>query len=264
MSFSKVFSFISGLLCFFMIFDLSAGEVENRSLAADSSLIIDLLKRNSADLSSLKRELAEVRKEIQDLRRARASVLRKRLVSVDNLKLKKSDHVIGSSKAPVAIVEFSDYQCPFCARFYSQTYPVLRKEYIDTGKVKLISKDFPLGFHAKAESAARAANCAAEQDAYEAMRLRLFKENRRLGKGLYMRLARDLALDMDAFEACMRDESKMGKISDDIADGKRLGVKGTPSFFIGRAVGDEVTNVTNLRGAQPYKAFVKMIDKLLN
>ncbi len=261
MSYIHPFSCLFALCCLLLGAPLLAEEVQRD--AASDSRILELLNRNHAQLQAIQSELAAMRRELQALKRGDRKPAVRSQAAVKELQLTGEEHAIGSPDAPVVIVEFSDYQCPFCARFYAQTFPVLKKQYIDSGKVRLVSRDFPLGFHGKARSAALAANCAAEQGAYEAMRLGLFKENRRLGKGLYTRLARKLGLDMAAFEACQRDAERAKRIDEDLAVGKRVGVAGTPSFFIGKHAGDKVVEIRNLRGAQPYRSFAKAIDTLL-
>src|SRR5690606_19222030 len=104
---------------------------------------------------------------------------------IGNVELKKDDPTLGSQQAKVAIVEFTDYQCPYCAQYHSETFENLKKEYIDTGKVQYVLRDFPLDFHAYAKGAAIAANCAGEQDAYWQMNHQLFSNQSELGDGLY-------------------------------------------------------------------------------
>lgn len=170
---------------------------------------------------------------------------------------------MGSDSATVAIVEFSDYQCPFCARFHSQAFPQLKTDYIDTGKVKLIARDYPLGFHTKAKEAAIAANCAADQGAYEKMRDGLYAGQSKLGPELYKQLAGDLKLDIGKFETCLALPANAQEVDDDMAYGETIGVTGTPSFFIGKIDGDQIVDARNLKGAQSAQAFTQVIDTML-
>lgn len=103
-----------------------------------------------------------------DLGRGRES-LKQYQVSMDD------DPVLGNANAPITIIEFSDYECPFCKRFYDQTFGQIKKDYIDTGKVKFIYRDYPLSFHPGAEPAAQAANCAGEQGKYWEMHDKIFQ-----------------------------------------------------------------------------------------
>lgn len=159
--------------------------------------------------------------------------------------------VLGSANAPVTIVEFSDYQCPYCGRHFQETYPLIKSQYVDTGKAKIVFMDFPLGFHEQALPAANVARCAGEQGRYWEMHDLLFENQATLGTETYKNLAQQLGLDMAKFNSC----SESGKYNSDIqADqtyGGQVGVGGTPSFFI---------NGKQLEGAQPFSAFKAAID----
>ena len=165
----------------------------------------------------------------------------------------------GSADAPVTIIEYSDFQCPFCSRWVEQTYPSLLKDYVDSGKVRLEFRDFPLSFHPNADEAAVASNCAAEQDAYWAMHDMLFSGQSTWSelpdaKPTFVGYAGDLGLDTAAFEACLSSGKFDGTIQQDIAAGQKAGVSGTPSFLI---------NDQLLVGAQPYQVFQNAIDTVL-
>ncbi|MBI1970964.1 DsbA family protein [Candidatus Woesearchaeota archaeon] len=166
------------------------------------------------------------------------------------------DPVKGDKDAPVTIIEFSDYQCPFCGRFYTQTLPELEKEYISTGKVKLVYRDFPLtSIHQEAKPAAIAANCARKQggdEMYYKYHDKLFiGGGQALSAGTYKTYATELGLNMNKFEQCLADPSVAQEVDSDTQDGMRSGVQGTPAFFV---------NGQLLSGAQPFPAFKQMID----
>lgn len=164
------------------------------------------------------------------------------------------DAVLGDPNAPVTIVEFSDYECPFCQRFYVQTFGQIKENYIDTGKVKLIYRDFPLSFHEHAEKAAEAAECAGEQGKYYEMGDKLFSEGVDGGVDSFKQYAVDLGLDTDAFNTCLDSGQMASEIQKDMVAGQKAGVQGTPSFFID---GEMIT------GAQPYSVFEDAIEKAL-
>ncbi|MFH1276388.1 MAG: thioredoxin domain-containing protein [Candidatus Woesearchaeota archaeon] len=174
---------------------------------------------------------------------------------VDMVALMDDDAVEGNPNAPVTIVEFSDYECPFCGRFYSQTYGQLKAKYIDTGKVKLVFRDFPLSFHAQAQKAAEAAECAGEQDKYYEMHDLLFEKGVSGGVNAFKSYAAELGLDTTAFNTCLDSGQMASEIRKDFSDGSRAGVKGTPAFFI---------NGKLLSGAQPIQAFEQLIEAELN
>jgi protein-disulfide isomerase len=173
-------------------------------------------------------------------------------ISVDD------DPYIGSADAPVTIVEFSDFQCPFCAGFYSSTFPQLKQDYIDTGKVKLVYRDFPLSnIHQYAEKAAEAANCAQEQGKYWEYSDILFKNQsdwNTVGVSKFKDYAAQLGLNQDQFNSCLDSGSMAQEIQNDFNQGMNYGVSGTPSFFVN---GDLVV------GAQPFSVFQQKIDSLL-
>lgn len=180
------------------------------------------------------------------------------------------DPVLGNKNAPITLVEFSDYECPFCKRHFDSTYPDLKKDYIDTGKVKLVYRDFPLSFHdPMATTEAIAANCAREQggDAtYFKFHDEMFKRTTSNGNGLskdkIYTIATDLGLNTDNLKSCVEAEKYKDEVTKDIADGSAAGASGTPTFFIGKSTGNEITG-TKLVGAQPYSAFKTIIDQQL-
>lgn len=170
---------------------------------------------------------------------------------IDENKLIDDDAIKGDENAPVTIVEFSDYECPFCQRFWEQTLPQIEEKYIKTGKVKLIYRDFPLGFHANAQKAAEAAECSGEQGKYYEMHDKLFAEGVSGGVSAFKQYAADLKLDTKTFNECLDAGKMRAEIQKDSADGQSLGVSGTPAFFIN---GKEVV------GAQPFSVFEQIIE----
>ncbi|MBI2208645.1 DsbA family protein [Candidatus Woesearchaeota archaeon] len=161
------------------------------------------------------------------------------------------DPVLGDKNAPVTIVSFEDYQCPFCGRAFQQTFPLIKKDYIDTGKVKYVYRDFPLSFHPEAQPAAEAAECADEQGKYWEYHDGIFENQATMGRDLYLNLAKELNLDVNKFTQCIDTGKYRQEVQDDFAYGSQVGVSGTPTFFI---------NGIQLVGAQPYQAFKQVID----
>jgi len=178
-------------------------------------------------------------------------------VSIDD------DPIKGDINAPVTVVEFSDYQCPFCKRNHTNVFPQLDKEYISTGKVRYVFRDYPLAFHKQAIPAAVAANCAGEQGKYWEINDYLFENPANLKDAAYLKFAEDNGLDLAKYKECLKDDKQKQEVDKDFKDGQRYGVRGTPSFFIGKSEkGKEMTGVY-VRGARPYSVFKIEIDKVL-
>jgi protein-disulfide isomerase len=172
-------------------------------------------------------------------------------------------NAMGSKKARVAIIEYTDYQCPFCSRHSKQVLPEIKKKLVETNKVAYVVEDFPLGFHGAAKKAAVAANCAGKQGKYWPMHDALFASPNRLGEELYQEIATAEKLNMKKFSACLNDPDNEKAIDRSIAAGSEIGVTGTPKFFIGQIEGDTIINVTSISGAQSYGVFEAAVEKHL-
>lgn len=169
---------------------------------------------------------------------------------------------IGRQDAPVSIIEFTDLQCPYCARFATRTFPELRRNYVDTGKVRYVSRDLPLPFHAHAVPAAVAARCAGEQGRYWEFREALFAGQARLATAPYDEIARHFGLDVGRFGECRRDGRQEANVRADLALARSHGIASTPTFVIGRLV-DGVFQGETVSGAKPYEELAARIDALL-
>jgi protein-disulfide isomerase len=162
------------------------------------------------------------------------------------------------------VIEFSDYQCPFCQRFFANTLPALKRDYIDTGKVRYVFRDFPLdSIHPQARKAAEAAHCAGDQGKYWEMHDTLFKNQRALMVDNLKDLARGLGLKDDDFTSCLDQGKHAETVNGHFTAGSAIGITGTPSFFIGKTSADGTMEAINIRGAQPIAAFRQAIDRLL-
>jgi len=170
----------------------------------------------------------------------------------------------GDMAAPLTLIEFSDYQCPFCKRHAEQTVPQLIKDYVDSGKMRYVFRDFPLEqIHPHAPKAAEAARCAGERGKYWEMHDRLFANQRELNPEQLVQHAKAIGLDDGAFKACLEQGKYAAAVRKDLDDGTRLGVRGTPTLVLGTSDGDQVKNVVVIRGAQPIATFKAEIDRLL-
>jgi protein-disulfide isomerase len=159
---------------------------------------------------------------------------------------------IGQDNAPITIVEFGDYQCPYCEAWYQQTFSQLMAAY--PGQIRFVYRDLPLPMHAQAVPAAEAADCAGEQGAYWKFHDALFSGKYALGRTAYEQYAADLGLDTVAFKACLDDHRYQAKVQANAADAASLGLNGTPSFVINGRI---------LVGALPYDSFKSVIDEEL-
>lgn len=177
------------------------------------------------------------------------------------------DPIIGDPNAPITIIEFSDFQCPFCARFHTQTLPLLFEEYIDQGKVKLVFRDFPIqSIHPNSLPASVAAECANDQGKFKEMHDVLFDNQNEWNKqetvdalSLFSQYATEIQLEQETFDSCLASGKHIEEIRKDLEDGKDYGVSGTPGFFIG----NEQVGFIEIKGAQPFESFKKIIDAQL-
>ena len=164
------------------------------------------------------------------------------------------DAVKGDPNAPVTIIEFSDYECPFCKRFYENTLPQIDEKYIKTGKAKLVYRDFPLNFHQNAMPAAIAAECVRDQggdEAYFKYHDIIFDNSPNIGPDNLKAWGRQLGFNIDE---CLDNEAFKDEVQKDFLDGQKAGVRGTPAFFI---------NGRMISGAQPYAVFEQAIEEAL-
>ena len=182
-------------------------------------------------------------------------------ISADN------DPIIGNPDAPITIIEFSDFQCPFCARFHTQTLPLILEQYIEQGKVKLVFRDFPIqSIHPNALPASIAAECANEQGKFREMHDMLFDNQNQWNNqettealSVFSEYATEIQLDQETFDSCLTSGKYIEEIRKDLDDGRDYGVSGTPGFF----VGNEKIGFVELKGAQPFDNFKKIIDAQL-
>ena len=161
-------------------------------------------------------------------------------------------YALGPADAPITIVEFSDYECPYCRRWHAEVYKPLLAAY--PGKIRLVYRNLPLtSIHPDALAAAEAAMCAGEQDVYWKYHDKLFSSES-LGNSVYLQYAQDLGLNMSTFEACLNNHKYQKTIETDSDFAINLGVSSTPTFFI---------NGLAIVGAQPLDVFKQVIDKEL-
>ena len=219
---------------------------------------------NSASLST--EEIKEIISEInsnalpQPTQQAAPTAIPKYDVSYEG------NPMIGDPNAPIIMIEFSDFQCPFCSRFHEQTLPAIMENYIDTGKVKFVYRDLPLSFHPNANPASIAAECANEQGKFWEYHDVLFQKQSQwqsLASEDFTtnakQFATDIGLESASFESCLSSSEVASKVSQDTRDASILGATGTPTFFIGT----EKDGFIKLVGAQPFATFQAQFDAQL-
>lgn len=167
-----------------------------------------------------------------------------------DISISEDDPVLGPEDAPITIIEFADFQCPFCQRHAQETYPQLVEQYGD--EIRFIYKDFPLSsIHPEAYPAALAGQCALAQNKFWEYHDLLYSARLELGRETYLAYAQELGLDMDAFTNCLDDQTYAQTVQEDYNVGTNLGVSSTPTFFI---------NGVAVVGAQPFSLFAEIID----
>ncbi len=167
--------------------------------------------------------------------------------------------ILGRKDAPLTMVEFTDYQCGFCQRFHTATFPEIRKKYIDTGKLRFVSRDLPLDFHSNAFRAAQAARCAGDQGQFWAMRDVLVANASKLDAPDIEGYAKQLKLDVGAFQSCLDSSKHAAAVKADRSLASALRIDGTPAFIVGKTTAVGVSGVIVV-GALPLEAFEGKIE----
>ena len=243
--------------------------VGTHTVWAESSEDVSALK---SEIEALKQSQKSMQKDLKELKTL-LKALAARGARPAQKPFKPSDvsidgsPVMGQAEAPITIVEFTDYQCPFCRRHATGTFTQIKKDYVDTGKVRYVVMQFPLkAIHPHATKASEASLCAGEQGKYWDMHHRIFHDTKTFNQEEWVRHAEALGLDMGSFNDCLENGKKTAKVEQDLKEGTALGVRGTPGFFLGRTDPDNPNKfkaVEFLRGAYPFPQFKLIIDKLL-
>jgi protein-disulfide isomerase len=240
---------------------LAAGTILLSSETAVGQVSREEFEALKAEIETLKQQLQELTRAAQARGSAAPEAFKGALVTVDA----SASH--GRPDARVTIVEFSDYQCVFCGRHSRDTFPQIDREYIQTGRLRYVVRDFPIeSIHPQALKAHEAAHCAGEQGKHWAMHEKLFSNQRAMSASDLTAHAQSLGLEMPRFEKCLAGGQYAAKIRRSFEEGQRLGIRGTPTFFIGLTEANTSTIKATRRiiGAQPYAAFKAAIDELLS
>jgi protein-disulfide isomerase len=224
---------------------------------------IEALKQGQDQIQA---DLAEIKKLLQDGARAAPQAARGPTFAPTDTQLGNVPYR-GDKDAPVTLIEFSDYQCPYCKRHATQVMPTLLSTYVDTGKLRYIMRENPIeNLHARAIPASEAALCAGAQDKYWEMHDALFNDQKANTDENFQQMAANLGLDTTAFAECMSTDQFIEQIRADMTEGRRLGVSGTPSFVLGLTDPEDSSKVhltKFIRGAQSLQSFSAAVDELL-
>jgi protein-disulfide isomerase len=235
---------------------MACASVARAQTAADDQMKkdIDALKEGQ---KAIQKDLEEIKRLLQAGRPAADALPREPVIIKDQPSR-------GNARATVALIEFSDYQCPFCGRYSKDTMPQIESDYVETGKVKYVFRDMPLDFHKNAFKAAEASHCAGEQGRFWEMHGLLFQNQAALGPEQLPVHAKTLGLDEAKFGQCLESGRFAADIRKDIADAGAAGITGTPSFLVGVVQPDgRVKVMKKLVGAKPYAEFKAAFDSLL-
>jgi len=246
---------------------LAAGLLLPAIVVAQSS---DDLKALRQEIESLKAGIGAVQRDVQDIKNLLQSLRQPAAppspVTPESMEMSLTNaHAKGGAGASLVLVEFSDFQCPFCGRHAKQTMPQIEREYVSTGKLLYVMRNLPLEqIHPDAFRAASAAECAGDQGKYWQMHEKLFGNQQALTAADLTRYAQETGIEPKAFKECMDADSHGAKIRQDLKDALAAGVSSTPTFFLGFAEGGgKVKIVRRVQGAHPFPVFKAAIDGLL-
>lgn len=214
------------------------------------------------DLSALSKDIQKLKKDVAEIKKLLQGALKKGPPPKSTATVGfRGRPTLGQADAPVTIVEFSDYQCPYCKRYATTVFTNLKRDYIDTGKVRYVFRDFPLTqIHPQAPKAHEAGHCAGEQDRYWDMHDLMFQNQKNLSVAELSGHAEKLGLDLGSFEACLESGRHAAAVQADSEAGAKAGVRGTPSFIIGKSGSGDTIHGTIVRGAQPFTKFQQVIQ----
>lgn len=259
------FSVVSTTILISLLFSLQtafAASTKDEVLALQKE--VEELKQGQ---DSMKSELSAIRKLLEEGSRPQAQKPAPKPFEPVDLTVSNAPYM-GENTARVTLIEYSDYQCPYCKRHFLNTMPALKENYIDTGKLKFIMREFPLtSIHPQAVVASMAALCAKDQGNYWGMHDILFANQKKLDSESIKSYGETIGLDQVQFLACMDDGKYRDRVQKDLEEGQGLGIRGTPSFAIGLTDPNDsgkVKVMKVIRGAAKYESFASEIEGMLN
>ncbi len=228
---------------------------------------VEALKK---DMQTLKAGQEAIQKDIQEIKKLLASRPAAggppQEQAMNAMVTTEGEPFRGKKDAKLTMIEFSEFQCPFCGRHVRETVPQLDKEYIETGKVKYVFRDLPLeSIHKNAFKASESAHCAGEQNKFWEMHDRLFENQKSLEPANLSEHAQAIGLDTKKFQQCLDSGKYAAEIRKDIGDANKIGITGTPTIVIGltQANDPKIKVLKVIRGAQGYSSFKAAFDELL-
>jgi protein-disulfide isomerase len=245
--------------------------IPHRAFAQTASPSLAGLAQPSDDIKALIKEIQELKAGQQAMQKD-ITEIKERIMPKGQPPFKEADiniegdPAIGDKDAKVTLIEFADYQCPYCGHAFQQIYTSIVAEYVKTGKVKYVFHDFPLEFHSNAFKASEAARCAGDQGKYWEMHDKLFQNQRTLDPKGLADAAQAVGLDATKFQQCLDTGKYQAQIRSSIEAAMKIGVRGTPSFLLGLS-GPDATKfkaTKRLGGATAYASFETAIDSLLS
>ena len=175
----------------------------------------------------------------------------------------EGEPILGRADAPVTVLEFSDFECPYCRQFHDEVMQKLQRSFIGPGLVRFVHKDLPLPFHRHTIPAAAAARCAEEQSNYWEVYAALYNEQSCLGCKGALEIAGSVVADRATLEACMKTQQTLALIEANRSEASLLGIQATPTFVIGPTIAANRHRGVVIEGAVPWPAFREAIDTAL-
>lgn len=223
--------------------------------------ILEQIRLIKKDIASIKNDISSLKKE-PGPSKANEPVQPRKYIPPPKEVSFLGKPVMGKKSAKYMIVEFSDYECPYCTRHYKTVFANIKSKLIDTGIVGYSVINYPLAFHSKAKEAAVAARCAFRSGKFWEMHDRLFKNRKILGKEFYLKSAKELGINESRFKKCLSGPDEEKVVTEEVAYGSSISVTGTPKFFIGVKSNDKIVNVKVIGGAQGYSKFTAALTEI--
>jgi protein-disulfide isomerase len=227
---------------------------------ADPGALLNRIEALENAVQAIQKQLVDLNTSLRGQRTAKSTVedVPPFILSIANAASRGSVH------AKVVVVEFSDFQCPYCKRHAREVYPELLRQFVDTGEVRYVLRNLPIeGAHPQALKAAESAECIREQGKYWEMHDRLFSNQHALSLPDLIRYATETGADARQLNACLEKGAALARVKQDQTEARRLGIAGTPTFLLGEIDGDNVRVTRKIVGAQPITVFQSALEAIL-